>query len=167
MNRITTPMIYFDGDARDAISFYMSALDFQMVFIETFSNYHFHDPSFPLNPADRNKIAYAVLTADGNSGNGDGIIVADRTIDEGLEDGSGAVELNLQVNNRREVLHIENKFLADDRTQIIDDLYPTAYSSSIVRLMDPFGITWRIMSNDRVSPFNWFAGSNRRPKNKP
>ncbi|MGM7637410.1 VOC family protein [Bacillus sp. Hm123] len=124
-----TPYLTFNGNAREAIDFYVNTFHAEVQGIQTFG-----EADFPTPPEAAEKIMHARF------GKGDFVImVSDAFLGQHVESGNH-ISLALTLETEQEIQSIYDA-LCQDGT-VLMELQDTFWNSKFAKVQDRFGIIW-------------------------
>ncbi|MEK3721259.1 VOC family protein [Paenibacillus sp. FSL H8-0034] len=131
------PYIMLDGQAGEAIDFYVQALDAKVLFKQTIGEGP-ENPEFPLTIEEKQRVAHSVLQVGTTE-----MYVAD--LDRGQSYQSGnQVTICITADVREQAKPIYDALLQDG--QVIMPLQETYFSPAYGMVTDKFGVTFQIFT---------------------
>jgi PhnB protein len=131
------PYIMLDGQASEAIEFYVKALDAKVLFKQTIGEGP-GNPEFPLTIEDKQRVAHSVLQVGTTE-----MYVADLEPGQACQLGN-QVTICITTNEREQSKPIYDALLQDG--QVIMPLQETYFSPAYGMVTDKFGVTFQIFT---------------------
>ncbi|SEU23451.1 VOC family protein [Paenibacillus sp. NFR01] len=132
------PFIWLDGQAREAIDFYLETLPAKLHFIQTFGEGPQQPGEAPMPETHKARIAHSVLQAGASE-----FYVADHLPDRPLPLGTG-IQILLTVDTADEAQRLFGAL--GERGQVLMPLGPIHFSPAYGIVTDKFGVTFQVFT---------------------
>ncbi|MCP3028027.1 VOC family protein [Halobacillus sp. A5] len=129
MKQHVTPYLTFNGNAREAISFYQNVFGGEIADIQSFGEANYETP-----PGMEERIMHARLQ------NGSMLVMFSDNF-SGTEPKAGSqISLALELNNKKEIEELYLKLKEEGTAEM--ELQDTFWGATFAKVTDKFGITW-------------------------
>lgn len=132
-----TPFIMLDGNAKEAIDFYVQALDAKVVFIQTFGESP-ETPESPLPANARDRIAHSVLKVGQTE-----LMVSDIFPGQSHPIGN-QVTICITTSDKEQAVQLYESLRQDGQVSL--ELQETHFSPSYGMVIDKFGVIFQIFT---------------------
>ncbi|MGL4382229.1 MAG: VOC family protein [Bacilli bacterium] len=135
-----TPYIVLNGQANEAIDFYLKAFNGEELYPRIFLKDHADEMGYTLSKVNEDCVMHSHIAISETELN-----VADKLPDQTLEKGS-LVTIMISVENSEDAVKIFNAL--KENGKVIMDITDTSFSNGIGHVEDKYGVQWQIASNN-------------------